>query len=126
MFYRFMTPTTVVNGMLLVRGKAYNVDYLSQSRNGWMWFGVSEIDSSKSTKIAYYSWDIFEANWQWMEEIYNVKDWRYIPNWPEKNLTCTFCGTDKSVKYEVIVKDVNGKDCYVPCCNMCIVKHMNH
>lgn len=126
MIYRFMTPTTVVNGMLLVRGKVYNVDYLSHSRNGWMWFGVSEIDSSNGTKIAYYSWDIFEANWQLMEEVYNVKDWRYIPNWPDKHLTCTFCGTNKSVKYEVTVKDVNGKNCRVPCCNICIVKHMNH
>lgn len=53
-----------------------------------------------------------------------MKSWRYIPNWSKKNLTCTFCGGTKSVKYEVIVKDVNGKPCRVPCCNICIVHRM--
>lgn len=122
MIYRFMTPTTIVNGMLLVRGKVYNVDYLYQSRNGWMWFGVSEIDSPKGTKIAYCSWNIFEAEWQLMEEVYDMKDWKYITDWNKKNLTCSFCGDNRSVKYEVVVKDVNGKKRHVPCCNECLVR----
>lgn len=53
-----------------------------------------------------------------------MKHWKYIPNWPKKNLTCTFCGKSRSVKYEVTVKDVDGKDCRVPCCNICIVHRM--
>ena len=49
---------------------------------------------------------------------------KLIPNWPKKNLTCTFCGKSRSVKYEVTVKDLDGKDCRVPCCNICIVHRM--
>lgn len=50
-----------------------------------------------------------------------MRDWKYIPNWNKKNLTCVFCGKNKSVKYAVTVKDIDGKECKVPCCNTCIV-----
>lgn len=53
-----------------------------------------------------------------------MKGWRYIPNWNKKNLTCVFCGKNKSVKYAVTVKDIDGKACKVPCCNTCIVHRM--
>lgn len=133
MLAKFIAPTTIINNMLFVQGKLYNVEYFKQTdgffhgmSNEWLWFRACELDSYDGTILTYYSWDVFYANWQPMEEVYGVKGWQYIPNWSKKHLTCTFCGTNKSVKYEVIVKDVNGKDCHVPCCNMCIVKHMNH
>lgn len=53
-----------------------------------------------------------------------MKRWKYIPNWSKKHLTCAFCGSDKSVKYSVVVKDVNGNDCHVPCCNKCVLRRM--
>lgn len=37
-----------------------------------------------------------------------------IPNWWEKNLTCHFCGSDRSVKY---ARRSNGA--VVPVCNKC-------
>lgn len=49
---------------------------------------------------------------------------KYIENWPNKNLTCHFCGTDKSVKYEVEIKDADGKIHSVPCCNMCALLYI--
>ena len=39
-----------------------------------------------------------------------------IPNWSKKNLECHFCGTNKSVKYEM---DVDGKKIYS--CNKCVL-----
>lgn len=43
-------------------------------------------------------------------------EFKLIPNWNTKELTCNICGTDKSVKYSV---DVNGKDMSI--CNKCIL-----
>lgn len=122
MIARFVGKTDVINGMLIMQGREYNVEHI-HSMTELLYFRISELDSYNGTLLSYRSWSGFYVNWQPMEE---VKDWRYIPNWPEKRLTCAFCGIDKSVKYEVAVKDVNGKNCRVPCCNMCIVKHMNH
>ena len=47
-----------------------------------------------------------------------------IKDWPEKKLTCAFCGETRSVKYVASVKDVNGKEQKLPCCNGCIGKHV--
>lgn len=46
---------------------------------------------------------------------------KLIENWPEKNLRCHFCGTGKSVKYEVEVMDpvVSSEPSVVYCCNRC-------
>jgi transcription elongation factor Elf1 len=42
---------------------------------------------------------------------------KYIPDWYTKKLTCSVCGSQKSVKYEA----ENGK----PMCNKCIcINHM--
>ena len=43
---------------------------------------------------------------------------RYIPNWQNKGLTCHFCKTTKSVKYEVCVDDA-----LVPTCNRCVLMY---
>lgn len=39
-----------------------------------------------------------------------------IPGWSKKNLECNFCGTNKSVKYEM---NTNGKKIYS--CNRCVL-----
>lgn len=48
---------------------------------------------------------------------------KLIPNWQEQDLTCHFCGTKKSVKYQVRAAIGNGfvpsRIDKVPCCNMC-------
>ena len=51
---------------------------------------------------------------------------KYIQNWNNKNLACTFCGGKKSVKYAACVKDVDGNDVEVPMCNNpnCVVHYM--
>jgi transcription elongation factor Elf1 len=50
-------------------------------------------------------------------------DMQYINNWQDKNLYCMFCGTDKSVKYFVTIRNQNGKDASVCCCNWCVLKY---
>lgn len=50
----------------------------------------------------------------------DAKDWAYIPGWNEKHLTCSFCGTNKSVKYDVVVKAEDGKNSHVPACSNCL------
>lgn len=47
---------------------------------------------------------------------------KLIEHWADKNLTCSICGSDKSVKYEVAVTDVDGKIFYIHCCNGCVGK----
>ena len=42
-----------------------------------------------------------------------------IPNWWEKNLTCHFCGSDKSVKYTW-----RSNGAVVPCCNKCALTYI--
>lgn len=123
MIARFVGKADTIGNMLIEQDKPYNVEYIFQDSNGLLWFSISELGSQHdSIKLPYYSWSRFYANWQQMEEVNNMKDWRYIPNWPKKHLTCTFCGTDKSVKYAVVVKDVNGEDCHVPACNKCVFR----
>lgn len=150
MIARFVGQADIISGMIIKQGKVYNVEYLYQAQNEWLWFRISEIEQDKrdgdmigaalfgiawmfvkkdkkmEIEIPYSSWLMFYANWQpidgRIEEVHDIKNWRYIPNWPEKHLTCTFCGTDRSVKYSVMVKDVNGKDCHVPCCNRCVLR----
>lgn len=123
MIARFVGEADTIGNMLIEQGKPYNVEYIFQDSNGLLWFSISELGSQHdSIKLPYYSWSRFYTNWQQMEEVNDMKDWQYIPNWPEKHLTCTFCGTDKSVKYDVTVKDVNGKDCHVPACSKCVFR----
>lgn len=76
MLARFMTQTTIINNMLFVHGKVYNVEYFKQTdgcfhgmSNEWLWFRVCELDSYDGTILTYYSWDMFYANWQPMEEV---------------------------------------------------------
>lgn len=40
---------------------------------------------------------------------------KLIPGWQDKNLTCIYCGTKRSVKYAVISSGAS-----VPCCNKCV------
>ena len=42
-----------------------------------------------------------------------------IPNWREKNLTCHFCGSKKSVKYAWRSNGVA-----FPCCNKCALTYI--
>lgn len=42
-----------------------------------------------------------------------------IPNWWEKNLTCHFCGSDRSVKYAW-----RSNGAVVPCCNKCALTYI--
>lgn len=44
---------------------------------------------------------------------------RLIQNWRDRLFTCAICGTDKSVKYETVVKDINNNDVHIPICNKC-------
>ena len=45
---------------------------------------------------------------------------KLIPNWQEQDLTCHFCGTKKSVKYELEIHDFESNTPKkVCCCNMC-------
>ena len=45
---------------------------------------------------------------------------RLIPNWQEQDLTCAFCGSKKSVKYELEIHDFNSDIPKKVCaCNMC-------
>lgn len=106
------------------RGKLYRVEEAIANRFGWYVYYFSRLDDDDNSKfmMVYGLNDKFYRDWQPMEEVCDMKDWRYIPNWPEKHLTCTFCGTDKSVKYAVVVKDVNGEDCHVPACNKCVFR----
>lgn len=41
-----------------------------------------------------------------------------IPNWYKKGLTCYFCGSDKSVKYQIESKNKNR---IIFCCNTCLL-----
>ena len=43
-----------------------------------------------------------------------------IPNWTEQQLTCSVCGTNKSVKY-VLKSNRNGL--IISCCNKCILRY---
>ena len=43
-----------------------------------------------------------------------------IPDWNKKNLQCDFCGTTKSVKYEMEIDDKATKVCV---CNKCVILH---
>ena len=42
-----------------------------------------------------------------------------IPNWWEKNLTCHFCGSDRSVKYAW-----RNNGAMVSCCNKCALTYI--
>ena len=42
-----------------------------------------------------------------------------IPNWREKNLTCHFCGSDKSVKYAW-----RSNGAVISCCNKCALTYI--
>jgi hypothetical protein len=44
-------------------------------------------------------------------------EFKLISNWHEKRLICCLCGTDKSVKYETEIADVN-----VFVCNKCATR----
>lgn len=50
---------------------------------------------------------------------------KLIPIPLREGLYCFFCGTDKSVKYLKIIKDMRTKDKLVTvcCCNECIVRY---
>lgn len=43
-----------------------------------------------------------------------------IPDWTKKNLQCYFCGTTKSVKYEM---EMDDKPTKVYVCNKCVTLH---
>ncbi len=45
---------------------------------------------------------------------------KLIPNWQEQDLTCAFCGTKKSVKYELELHDFESDVPKIVCaCNRC-------
>lgn len=45
---------------------------------------------------------------------------KLIPNWQEQGLTCWFCGSKKSVKYELEIYSFNSDIPKKVCaCNMC-------
>ena len=48
---------------------------------------------------------------------------KLIPNWRAKQLTCHFCGTTRSVKYEQTIRCPRlGSVEVVPVCNICALK----
>lgn len=47
-----------------------------------------------------------------------------IENWQDKHLYCSFCGTDKSVKYMLTV-NANNRKASICCCNKCALLHEN-
>lgn len=92
MIARFVGQADIISGMMIKQGKVYNVEYLYQAPNEWLWFRISEIEQDKrdndvmgaalfgiawmfvaenrkmEIKIPYSSWSTFYANWQPMEE----------------------------------------------------------
>ena len=47
---------------------------------------------------------------------------KFNPDYNKEDLRCSFCGTDKSVKYKVDI-EVDGKSKEVSCCNRCVFQH---
>lgn len=47
-----------------------------------------------------------------------MSEFNIIPNWAGERLTCTLCGTDKSVKYAV-----KSNGAVFPCCNKCVIRY---
>lgn len=52
---------------------------------------------------------------------------KYIPDWQNKKLRCHYCGSTKSVKYEVEVFDpvIADTPTSVCACNMCAMRYSN-
>lgn len=63
MIARFVGQTDVINDMLIMQGKEYNVERVNLMTE-WLYFRISELDSYKGTLIPYHSWLEFDANWQ--------------------------------------------------------------
>lgn len=38
---------------------------------------------------------------------------------------CYFCGTNKSVKYHSKIKQRNGEEIDISCCNKCVLEKLN-
>lgn len=86
MIARFVGKTDVINGMLIMQGKEYNVEHI-HSMTELLYFRISELDSYNGTFLPYHSWSEFYANWQSMKEVpMKCGDDMYCPRF-----TCPCC-----------------------------------